>query len=186
MRYILAIFAIVVLIGLGLIAFSGGDKKKTDTSQTPTAAQLSDYSDTNVKVRLVVDGQINGDDEHRQIVITVGRSQRVLQVIQGYQGHVIKTKTFANNVSAYNVFLRALERTGFDESRSADPKQSTGVCSAGYRFTYATIGAEDDQALWSTSCGGYGTFAGQPRPTRNLFYNQITNYGGLTASVELN
>lgn len=183
MRYFVTLAIVTLLVVMGVVLFRGTSNKPVN--QTPAAKTLYSYADSDAKVRLTIDGRINGDDVHRQIVITVGRNQRIFQVVQGYQGHVIQTKVFANNESAYDVFLHALEYAGFTKERNVKTTDSTGVCAQGYRYTYETIGAEDDQSTWSTSCGGWGTFNGQPLQVRSLFTNQITNYDRLTASVAL-
>src|SRR5665213_3485471 len=105
MRYIIAVLVVIALIIFGVVLFSGGSKVKTGKTVVKT---LPDYANTDASVRLTIDGVINGDDAHRAIQITVDKNQRTLNVIQGYQGTVIQTQTFANNEPAFNVFLHAL------------------------------------------------------------------------------
>src|SRR5690554_4055350 len=102
-RAIFVIIVVIALILLGVLIFGGGD----DTPRpTPEAArELPEYASTDASVVSVTDGVINGDDEHRSIRVTVNRNVRTIDVIQGYQGNVIKTQSFANNEPAFRVFL---------------------------------------------------------------------------------
>lgn len=183
MRYFITLVLITAMIVLGVVLFGGNSKPSKDG--TTSVKSLADMSSTVSKVRLTVDGRINGDDEHRQIVITIGRNNRTIRVIQGYEGRAIKTKSFRSNEKAYNIFLHALEHNGFTKERKTKITDDKGVCAQGHRFIYEVIDSDDDKRLWSTSCGGFGTFAGQPTVTRSLFIAQITGYEQIIASVNL-
>ncbi len=183
MRYFITLVLITAMIVLGVVLFGGNGKPGTDS--TAPVKSLADISSTVSKVIFTVDGRINGDDEHRQIVITVGRNNRTIRVIQGYEGRVIKTKSFKNNEKAYNIFLHALEHNGFTKERKTKITDDKGVCAQGQRFIYEVVDSDDDKRLWSTTCGGFGTFAGQPTVIRSLFITQITGYEQFTASVAL-
>lgn len=181
MRYIVTIIVIFFIVVLGVLIFGRGPKK---APQVPKA--LADYATTSVEVRLTTSGIINGDDAHREVVITVGRTERVAQVVQGYQGNVIKTQTFENNDTAYAAFLSALDIAGFSKQKPSKFKTEAGQCALGQRYVYEIINNGDDNLrTWSTSCGGSATFAGNPALVRQLFQNQITDYTQFTSGVIL-
>src|SRR5258708_7185593 len=103
MRYVVILFIIALFVFLGVLLFGHGPSKPA-----PIAAKnLYDYANTDVDVRLTIDGEINGNEDHRQIVITVGRDRRTLQVNKGYQGAILKSESLGNNTDAYNAFLHA-------------------------------------------------------------------------------
>lgn len=186
MRGIITILAAVLLIVVGILLFGHKPNgKKTSTS----SKALPSYSNTNAQVQMITDAQVNGDDVHRQIRITIGRSARTIDIIQGYQGHVIQTESFANNESAYNAFLQAIYGAGFTKSRTTNTTYEYSICALGNRFTYNLINTgskNTDQSLWTTSCGGSsGTSAANTPLLQSLFSNQITDYSTITGSVQL-
>jgi hypothetical protein len=140
-------------------------------------------------VTMTMDGRVNGDDVHRAIKVTVSRDQRVLDIIQGYSGHVIDSHSFPNNEEAYNVFLHALNNSGFMAKRKGANLSAdfTGVCPTGTRTVFALNQSVDVLSQrWTTSCdavpGTLGTDAGL---MIDLFQAQITGYSDLTSQVSL-
>jgi len=184
MRYFIAVLVVIVLIIFGVVLFSGGSKPHQPTITPKT---LPDYAATDASVRLIIDGQINGDENHRAIRITIDKNERQVDIIQGYQGSVMQTQSFGNNESAYNNFLHALVQAGFTMVRKTTQTDETGICPLGNRYTYELDNTSDkkDFSRWSTSCGGEGTYGGQPAFTRSLFENQIPDYNDLTNNVQL-
>jgi len=183
MRYGVGVVAVIILIFLGIILLRG---PKKPTSVTP-AKTLPEYSNTDALVRLTMDGIIDGEENHRAIKITIGRDQRSIDIIQGYQNHLLNTQVYTNNESAYKVFLSALNLLGYTKERKRSNTDKTGQCPLGSRFTYELINTGDtDLDLWNTSCGsGLGTFgSSQPATVRTLFERQIPNFQQLIQSVQ--
>jgi hypothetical protein len=192
MRYIFAFVGVFLLILVGLILIlGGGGKKKTPTTGTnaPVVLPLPDYAPTDAYVTMTMDGIINGDDAHRAIKITVSRDQRVLDIIQGYSGHVIDSHSFANNEEAYNVFLHALNNSGFMTKRKNANLTAdfTGACPLGTRTIFALNQSVDILSQrWTTSCGDIpGTLGVETGNLIDLFQAQITNYGELASQANL-
>ncbi|MGZ6004834.1 MAG: hypothetical protein ACXWLH_01645 [Candidatus Saccharimonadales bacterium] len=182
LRLGVVIFIIALFIFLGVLVFGGHGKKAIPV----TTKNLYEYADTDVDVRLTIDGQINGDDIHRQIVFTVGRDNRSLQVIKGYQGTVLKSENFGNNTQAYSAFLHALSQAGFTQSRTSKFPDEQGQCSLGQRYIYEVINnGNKNMRHWSTSCNGSGTFKGQTNLVIQLFQNQYANYSDYVGDVNL-
>jgi len=173
-------YVIAGLIGFGLIVlifvlifrgFTGGGKSATPA---PTPKALTSYASTDAAAQLTIDGPIVADSAHRSVIITVTQFQTQLDVIQGYQGSVIASQTFANNQDSYRTFLKALDLQGFTKgtatSTNSDP---TGTCPQGNRYTYALnqFGAPIVK-FWANGCGG-GNFSGNRPLVRWLFQQQI-------------
>jgi len=178
--------AIGLILFLALIFGVGGksDQKKTDKPVSSTPSALTDYITPNSKMVLTTAGRINGDDIYREIRITVDSNTRELQVIQGYQNNVIQTNTFVNNISAYDSFVHALERTGFGKVRKTSDTEEKGVCATGQRYTFEVINdAKNVSRTWAGSCTK-GTSAARAPQVLQLFQAQITGYGKLTNNVD--
>lgn len=179
-------FVAVFVIFLTLI-FGGGGSKTKENPKNPSSAQfdLVDYGDKNSEVSSLTDGVINGDDIHRQIKITVNRDFRRIDIIQGYQGNVIKSQTFANNQEAYQVFLDAISRTGFGKVRRTSVVNEAGVCPTGRRFWFEL--KNDNKVVsntWNAACAR-GSSPANPTIVTNLFQQQITDYSKFTSGVRL-
>jgi len=183
---------IVALVGIGLVVLvivlliksvTGGGPK------TPVnRVDVSKYTYTSSIATLLVDGPTNLDQEHYQVRISVSGSQNEIDVIRGYQGDVIKRKTYPNNVTAYTSFLQALQLLGF--SKGTDAKTDyRGYCPTGSRYLYSFTNDQDELfQYWSTSCGGQGTFQGNPSDVRQLFRAQIArqDVGPLLSGTNVN
>ncbi len=187
-RFILAGVAILlVIIGFIWLIASRGDSPREESAPNDVS-RLVDYADTSTEVRLTIEGEINARENHRVIQIFVGKDFRSIQILEGYQGAVLRQESYLNDRNAYNAFLAALQNEGYTLSRNAprgvDP---LGACPVGQRFRYDIIdGSETKQSLWNTSCSkSAGTFAGRGSNVRRLFQAQIPNYRDLTKEVRL-
>ncbi|MCX6727447.1 MAG: hypothetical protein NTX11_01375 [Candidatus Saccharibacteria bacterium] len=188
-RFVIFLTAVVGFILILFLIFGKGSSntpKKTDTKKTNnTPSSLVDYIDRDSKVILTVSGRINGDDVHRQIRITVSPTDRVAEVIQGYQNNVIKTQNITNNRQAYDQFMRALARTGFSKERKSSLKDERGICPTGQRYVYEIIDNNDQVSrTWAGQCNA-GNSLGNAPLILQLFRNQITDYGKFVNGVNL-
>lgn len=178
-----------ILIGLGLIvlvfvlilrSFAGGGKENQNQIDLVT------YANTNAVAQLVLDAPVVADQNHHTVKITVSQNQTEIDIIQGYQGNVVTTRSYPNNTQAYAVFLQSLNRINF-ASGNSDPAQhdERGYCAEGNRYIYSFIsGGRDLLRFWSTSCKGQGTFGGSPDQTRWLFEQQIPDFDELTNPID--
>lgn len=179
-------FIIGVLIAIGLVVLiivlilSGG-------GPSPQKPSLISYANTSTVVRMTIDGAVVADQNHREIEVTVGQNSSSLQIIAGYQDHVIKTKSYSNNESSYNVFLHALQLAGYTNGDdSASLKDDLGVCPLGDRFIFTIQNGSDQiQRYWTTNCNGGGSFKGNTDLVITLFQRQIPDYSSLTENVAL-
>ena len=185
MRYVVGL-----LLGIGLIvltfilifrAFSGGDTPKQQ------GIDLNDYATSNAIVRYTVDGQINADQSHNRIRITVSKDTILYEQIQGYEGKLVQSKTFPNNTQAYGNFLRALDIAGYTHGNKEFDDDERGYCATGKRYIYEGIdGGDTIIRWWGTSCSAkIGNFKGSPNTVRTLFERQVPEYGKLANGVKL-
>jgi hypothetical protein len=184
----LAFIFFLFFVGWLLISSLGGHNKQP---ATPAAVvkSLPDYAATTAVTSMTIDGQVNGDDIHRAIRVTIGQNQRELDIIQGYSGHVLSSQTFYNTQDAYTVFLKSINNSGFllPLKNSNAPADERGQCPLGSRYIF-----ELDQngsalsRLWASDCGSkIGTLGGSSTLLQNLFEAQIPEYQTLTEDVSL-
>lgn len=187
-RYVVGIIIFLFLIFFGVKLFQAATKSSPPKSSNTTKPMaLPDYASTTAQVRFTQDGPINNDAAHRTIQITVGRDQSTLNIIQGFEGNSLKMNNFDNNQSAYEAFLNALNNAGFTKERkNVKNTDQAGQCPLGFRYTYQLMntGSDNgDKTLWSTSCGGQGTFGGNFSTVLTLFQRQIPDYAKLTQDI---
>lgn len=183
MRYFLgflAAVALVIVVFILIIRGFGGRERSLQTD-------MVDYAKTETVMRMTVQGKVNADQDHRSTTVTIGRSSNTINLIQGYEGHVLQTKTYESNENAYATFLRALQLQGYEKGIDDPARQdSRGVCPTGKVYTFEIItGSATVQRFWTTSCGG-GTFRGNASVIRQLFRAQIPDYSEVTAGEGLN
>lgn len=187
-KYLIAFGAVFLLMIIGIILIfsgGGGEQKPPEERIKP----LPEYSSTFAETSMTIRGQINGEDVHREIRITVGQFQRRLDIISGYSGNIIQTQTFANSSDAYAEFLAAINGAGFLLEQKRPPAQADplGKCPLGqlYEFELNDSG-EELSYLWGSSCGNsIGTLKGRSGTLQQLFKAQITDYGKLTSGIQL-
>jgi hypothetical protein len=185
MRYILGfLISIGLLILVFVMIFRGGGNAPAPN----VPAQLVDYANTNVTVQFIDDYPVNADQTHRQLTTTVGRDVVTFAVESGYQGTVLREKSYNNNPTAYANFLRALQIAGYN-SANTDPalRDERGYCPTGHRYIMLIKDNERTvQRLWSTSCGNIGSFKGRIDTVRTLYLKQVPDFNELTRGVQLN
>jgi len=188
-RYLIGFAVVFLLMIVGIILlFSGGGEKPG-----PNAVKLKplpEYSDTFVETSMTIRGDINGEDIHRLVRITVGQYQRRLDVIAGYSGNIIQTNTFSNSGAAYSEFLYALRDGGFllkKKNVSEAAANDKGKCPLGNLFAFELDDSGEELSyLWSSTCGkNAGTLGGSSSLLQSLFKAQITDYSKLVSGVKL-
>ncbi len=178
---------IIVFSVFALSRFRSSPSPSTQKPQEQTAKKLPDYSTTNATVSFIVEGKINGGDQHREVRINADRFSRSLLIFEGYQGKIIRQENFPNSQQGYKEFLAALQDAGFSVRREgAKTLSPNGQCPLGKRYYYqATEVAGFPSDLWSSSCGrAVGTFGGNFSVVEQLFQLQIPGYSKLTQDVK--
>jgi hypothetical protein len=190
-KYALGVLGAIIVIVLAIILIF----RRTPSSEVPNAPKgtqqavsVDDYADKDAQVAMTVDGPINAREDHRAIVITVSRTDRTLEVYQGYDRELLRRETFGNTEASYSTFVKALAETGFGLSRHSAVEDEIGACPQGRRYYY-DIRENGSQVLhlWNTSCGGQiGTFGGTTGASiRQLFQKQIPGYNQLVNGVRI-
>ncbi len=179
--------AIIVIVLVFVLVFRRPRSATPSVEPSPKVAglQLSDYASTKAATVLEMDGKIVAEETHRSVRITVSQDSRTLEIIQGYNGNVIKTEKYPNTRASYSVFLEALDLAGFAKSKESTIKLKDGVCPLGNRYSYKVLeGTDTKQDLWSSSCSSKtGTFFGDSGLVRTLFKNQIPEYNKAVQGV---
>lgn len=183
MRYFVGLLVTLgLLIVLMILLIGGGDKGPAAKPRIVT-----DYAGTGAQVVMTIDGPVNADSLHQQVRVTVDSANVTYEHIRGYQGDVVKTKLFANNDEAYDVFLHALLRAGYDRgNKDSALKDDRGWCATGDRYIFEIV--EDGKTLqryWDTSCGNTKTYLGNTDLTVTLFQAQVPGYDDLTRNIQL-
>lgn len=186
---------VTILIGLGLFilviilivrAFSGGGGTETPQVQ-PTP--ITSYVDTATEMQVVVSGPIVAQEQHDSIRITVGRDERTIEVLKGYQEEVVASRSFENTQEAYDEFLHALSAYGYANGTSSDESGEKGRCSNGSRYVFTIVdGAREIERRWTTTCESIkGNFVGNRVSVMRLFRTQIptSDYRDLTRGTNV-
>jgi hypothetical protein len=185
MRYLIGVILAILIIIFVIIKLLGGGGSNPPSN---VSRNLVTYATTDTTMRYTVDSPVQANETHRQIVITVGQNQATLSVLKGYQGEVVRTKSYDNNSDAYANFLLALQRTGGYTlgDNNPDLQDDRGYCANGERFNYDIVNGDGSriQHYWSTSCK-QKTFKGDISAVQELFQNQIPDYDTLTNDVQL-
>lgn len=184
-RYFLTTFAVIILLIIGIvwIVRSGGPDSR---SASNSAIQLQDYTEKpGVALETNVEGPINAPENHRTIRVTITSLTRQIDIIAGYQGEVISTKTYDNNQQAFEAFSAALARAGFTQNRVVPSNNSESICASGSRTHYRIM--QDNAYVmnnWTASCT-QGTFGGDAVATNRLFQLQIPDYNAITKNISM-
>jgi hypothetical protein len=182
MRYIIGLLVTIGLIVLIFVLLLRG----SGPGPVVHNINLDSYAGTNATAELIIDGPIVSEQIHNEAQIIVGNNSVTFNLYKGYNGNLVNTKTYANNESAYAVFLHALDNYGFTKG-NADKALSDerGQCATGLRYIYTlNNNGEDIERYWSTSCGT-GTFKGKSGTIIDLFRKQVPDYGTLVANTDL-
>lgn len=183
MRYIVGFLIAIGLIVLLFVWIFHGGSGTPKTSQP----QLITYANTGTVMQYTDDYSVVADQQHREVVITVGRDQTTFSVLGGYQNQVLRTQTYGNTEASYAVFLQALQHENFNNGNTSNKalQDERGYCPEGHRYIFeVTDGSTVKQRLWTSSCG-IGTFKGQTDTVRNLFRKQIPDYDTLIENIGL-
>lgn len=175
MRFARTVIFILVCLGiLWLIVMLFGSIFSSGNKTTPMVVDhLSSYARIGTSAQLITDGPIVLNQEHRSLRITVDSSASKIELINGYDGSVVRQDTYPNTVESYGMFLRALDGVGFTLSKKSTIPDERGQCPLQYRYVYKLSDYNREvYRFWSTSCGT-GNFGGVRSSVRTLFQKQI-------------
>lgn len=186
---VLLIFAIIlIIIGFNLVrSVFGGDTpaeqqttavKKVDLLAAPTANQAIQYT---------VHGPVVGNEDRRGVRITIDRTIRKVEVLQGYNDVVIKTQQTPNTQEAYQALVVALNGAGFVSNVAPEGRgDEAQSCPLGQKFSYELAPGSNTFRSWSNSCSSkQGTFSGNRSLIETLMQKQIPDYNEFITDVKL-
>ena len=181
-QFIVFLLAVIGFVLLLMLLFGRSPAFRSNRStQVKKEFTLTEYAQRDSKVVAIIDGPINGDDKHRAIRFTISRGTRLAEVVQGYEGTVIKRQSQPNNPNAYNDFMHALQKTGFGKERKTAIKSEQGICATGRRYVFEVYDNNDRiSRTWTAGCIKGNSMA-EPSTVTNLFSAQITDYGKFTS-----
>jgi hypothetical protein len=183
------LISILIAIGLAVFVFILIIKGFSNHPNTKLPQPLTSYATTNSTVQFIISGPITADQTHQSVTMNVGQIESVINVIQGYQGQVISSKSYSNNETSYLNFLSALQLAGFSQGTSSQQTTADlGYCPFGDKYNLQIIDGTGQaiQNYWTDSCSNSdGTFRGVRSTVEQLFTNQIPDYDTLTLNVNI-
>jgi hypothetical protein len=182
-QFLVFLTAVVGFVLLLVLIFGRGSNNRSSGTEVKKEFSLLDYANRDSKVIAIIDGPITGDDTHRAIRFTISPETRLAEVVQGYEGNVIKSQSQVNNPSAYRNFIYALSKAGFGRERKTDLKSEQGVCATGRRFVFEVYDNNDRVSrTWTAGCIK-GSSPADPSTASNLFIAQVTDYNSFASGV---
>ena len=171
--------AIVALVSLARAMFGGADTNKQGNQKTDVSREALLASDLSRSVRMTKRGPIVANENHRSYQITVTPESRTITSYEGYLEKQLKSKSYDNNVKAYEQFTAALDKAnlakGVQLTGNAD--DTTGVCAKGNLYEFEILqGTRAVKRLWTTDCSGSkGSLQASVQQLSELFTNQVPN-----------
>jgi hypothetical protein len=171
---VLIVIAIVIaaLVSVGRAIFGG---EQTTESNTGRDALL----DTSLghSVRMTVRGPLVANEEFHSYQITVDPSLRSLVTYQGYLEQSIGSKSYGNNLKAYEQFVYALDKANLMDGTelTGDKNDTRGICATGLVYEFEAINSGSTvKRLWTSTCkGSQGSLRASVSQVKNLFLSQI-------------
>ena len=195
MRILFGLFLLVVAIFIIVqLATSGGGSDEQPGQDSPVSEQAdipfipSNENNDSSAVTFTIQGKTNALEEHRECRFTITQNNRQVDLVQGYDGRVLKSIRLPNTPNSYQELLNALEAEGYTRERVnptvTDPR---GQCSHGKKYFYrASTNGLNRSDLWSTSCSlRKGTFGGDRRAIVRLFERQFPDFSDFERGVKL-
>ena len=185
MKYITFVLVVLVILISSIVLIFNREPSSTPVS-SPNV-DIVKYIESDAQAVFTEYGELISEEERRAIRIRVSRNQRKLEILQGYNEKVIKEHTLSNTQAAYDEFINALKKAGYDKHKKSKYTDDKGVCPEGIKTTYKLVdGGEELLSLWSTSCAkSDGNLNGSIELIKNLFNQQIPDFEALTEGVEL-
>lgn len=187
---VIVIVALVVaaIVTVGRMLFSDNNNASQDNKKTTSSVieQAVLAQDSDRAVRWTVRGPIVSDEKFRSYQIIIGPSTRTYVTYSGYLDQVIDTKTYPNNVKAYEQFVYALDKTDIAKARDTKDTDLRGVCATnGLAYEFETLVNDDpDHTMWSSTCkDSQGTMTADPLRVQALFVNQIPDFRPLFTKI---
>jgi len=184
LRFLIGAILVSILL-IVLIVVAIGHKSSNLATQKPMASYANNPT---AQVSMLIDGPVSAPPQHNQVQEIVSNSQTTINIIQGYNYHIIKTQSYPLSDAGFTVFLRSLEFAGFNKgTNNPSLSQASGYCPTGDRYIFTfKVNGKQVQRYWTTNCSGVShTFDGSLGLTTQLFQNMVPNYGTLTQNLNI-
>lgn len=172
------VVASFVAIGRAILNSNSNSAPEQSTKEADFRSSLLN-TEANKSVRWVVRGPIVADEKFQSYRIEISPSRRTFTVFNGYIDQVSSSKTYDNNVQAYEQFTHALDLAGISNTRTAKNDDIRGVCATeGLAFVFETAtDSQPSSSQWTTTCkGSPGTMTAKVDQIQALFVNQIVDF----------
>lgn len=188
MRYGIAVIIVILFAIIGSVMLIGrGNSGKKPASLAKTT-KLADYASIETsRISWTMQGRLVGEDQYRAVRVTVTRSTRTVEILDGYGERTERKAEYKNSAEGYQTFTRALDLANFGRERVVKNPDERGVCPLGNRYIYRVQdGSREVMRTWSDTCViTDGPSAGTPSLITQLFKSQIPDYSKFTAGVQL-
>ncbi|CAN5373276.1 hypothetical protein BH10PAT4_BH10PAT4_3780 [soil metagenome] len=172
---IIIAIAIAALITLARAVFFSDTTQTVsdvDTSRTALLNTAVDHS-----VTMTVRGSIVADEQFRSYRIAITPTTRTLTTYTGYLDKQIDQINLANNTTAYEEFIYALEKANYVKGSelTGDENDRRGICATGKVYEFGTLTAgKSVKTLWTTSCSNAkGSLNASVTALTALFLKQV-------------
>lgn len=186
-RYLIGFGLVIILLFfiIFMIVRGGGSSEGKIPETKKELTSYADSSDAVVTSRLI--GPITAAQDHYEVEINVSNSQATVDLISGYDGNVIDSRSYPLTTEAFREFLSALDKVGFTKGNTDEAlRNDQGYCPTGQRYIFEMRdGANNIQRFWTTSCNGTKTYKGNRSATLNLFQKQIPDYNDFVNNSDL-
>ena len=184
---VLIVIAIVIaaLVSVGRAIFGGGEQTSV------TNAGRDALLDTSVghSVRMTVRGPLVANEEFHSYQVAIDQSERSLVTYQGYLEQSIGSKSYGNNLKAYEQFVYALDKANFmlGDELTGDKNDTRGICATGLVYEFEVIDADSTvKKLWTSTCkGSPGSLKASVSQVNSLFLKQIPDSDQLIRKLGL-
>lgn len=183
---LLAFIAAVVVVILLIVSLARGLGDGGRNTTISTTYSFDDPSAIDSTVSYRVSGPVVANENFTQVVITISKTSRKIDVLKTYSNTVTATQTLPNTKEAYSAFIGALEAADFSAKKDGVSQDPNSTCVSGNKAFYnLDIKGTDKVDTWRSSCSTRdGDFAGNTGIDR-IFRNQIPNYSEFTNGLNV-
>lgn len=184
---VLIVVAIVIaaLVSVGRAILGGS------TQTTQTNAGRDALLDTSIghSVQMTVRGPIVANEQFHSFQITVDPLNRNMTTYQGYLDQPINSKTYDNNVKAYEQFVYALDKANLmnGDELTGNKNDTRGICATGLVYEFSVMSGDTTvKRLWTSTCkGSPGSLQASVSQVGDLFKAQIPDESNLVRGLGL-
>lgn len=184
---ILIVVAIVIaaLVSLGRAVLGGNSSSsQSNPGRDSLIATTPDHS-----VRMTVRGPLVANENFHSYQVVINSTSRSMTTYQGYLDQPIDSRSYDNNVQAYEQFVYALDKANMmnADELTGDQNDIRGVCATGLVYEFEALNnGSTVKKLWTSTCkGSPGSFKASVSQVSSLFLTQIPDQKTLLSKLDL-